>query len=364
MANTRQSKDDKSIQLKGSQTRMEVLPEELQTPKASNQTGAKTTVSSTRVLLDILSELKMMRPAIEELPALKQELRDLKQSFEKMSTELKCMNAANKSVAIKEDINVEVDVSKIKELNDKYWKNALNERKNAFFSAMKNEEKASIFEGFLTREEPFIPRSCREKDIKGWQDSDQLNALKKSREIENTRYNIEKMKTFAETHKKKLEQIEKTFLEKFSHLSEDVLNNLKTLWKKDTAFEEEVSRDIWQEKKTFLMSLPDLDSNIKQGAIEGQTKTGGDDKKKGKEKKKKVNGAHLANNHASSSRNWRIEEKTNSANSSNKNWRSKNNASEQETKFVPTKNQHENNNNPTTQKRDFHQRNRNRQNTS
>ena len=202
-----------------------------------------------------------MRPIFEELPAIKEEIRELKISFNEMSKSISEMTAKNIS-SENEGSKDELDVSRIKELNEKHWASSLNERKHLFFSALRNEEKAAIFEDFLSREPPFIPRSCREKDIKGWQNSKEWQKLKQSREEENMKHNIAKMKTFADAQKKKIEDIDTTFMDRFSHLSANVLEHLKTMWAKDTATEEEVSRSIWQGKKKFLLSLPDKKEEV------------------------------------------------------------------------------------------------------
>ena len=69
------------------------------------------------------------------------------------------------------------------------------------------------------------------------------------------------MKTFAEAHRKKVEHIDESFFNRFSHLDDNIVENLKSIWKKDTTTEEQVSRDLWQKRKSFLTNLPEKERN-------------------------------------------------------------------------------------------------------
>ena len=264
MPETRHNYREDVLKKKTAQTEHKLENEDFQTPKAAAG-GSRNNGSSTKFLSEILTEMRSFKPYLEEFLKIKDELHDIKASISEISTKLDAITSNTPTNPQRDSesrgTNNESEVSRIKELNKKEWTTALNERKFAFFSALRNEEKAIIFEEFLTRDPPFIPKHCREKDIKGWQESNEWKSLKQSREEANLKHEIIKMKTFAETHRKKVEHIDESFFNRFSHLDDNIVENLKSIWKKDTTTEEQVSRDLWQKRKSFLTNLPEKERN-------------------------------------------------------------------------------------------------------
>ena len=201
----------------------------------------ETTSVNTQLLSDILNELRLLRKEVNE-----------------SKKENHCTCQCQKTVSNNEEPKTTNDpsVTRIIENHSKLWKETLQKRKFAFYNHLKNEQKAAIYEDYLTKTPPFIPDVCKEKDIPG-QSSEEWVKLKNEREIANIVHNVEKMRAFANQHKKNIEDLDTSIATNFNHQNEEVKNKIMDLWKAEVQVEENVSKDIWKKKKEFLSSLPE-----------------------------------------------------------------------------------------------------------
>ena len=202
---------------------------------------SKDSPGSAQLLGDILKELKLLR----------EEVKDLK-SRDQCSCQGGRKQCDSETTSSKQ---IDITVTRLIDGQKKMWTDLLNRRKTSYYNQLKNAEKAEVYEQYLTREPPFIPKICREKDVAG-QTSEEWLELKKKRELDNTRHNIDKMKTFAKHHEKSTKELDDLIKLKFENQSEEIKEKVFQVWHSEVVVEENVSKDLWKKNKKFLEELP------------------------------------------------------------------------------------------------------------
>ena len=122
----------------------------------SRRTAATDSPGSGKRSTDLLQEL------VEEFRGLRFEMSEYRQEMAEFRMFMK-----NREEEREKNIQLE---SKVNEARQKYitdWTNTLEKRKKAYYSYLVNDEKARIFEEYLTKEPIFIPKHCREKTVRG-----------------------------------------------------------------------------------------------------------------------------------------------------------------------------------------------------
>ena len=233
-------------------------------PKPTGSSQTKSSGSSQQLLGEILTELKFLRQEVKELS---------------QNSGCKCQNRT-KSESCNETTTQQTDLSvtRLIDAHKKIWNDLLTKRKMAFFNELKNNGKATIYENYLAREPPFIPKICREKDVIG-QTSQEWLQLKKDRELANTSHNIEKMKTFAKHHAKVVEEVDEEIKKKFENQNVEIRDKIAQIWQSEVAVEENVSRDLWKKSKDHLEDLPNKVETQVENVAQDQRKDTSEDQR-------------------------------------------------------------------------------------
>ena len=225
------------------------------------------TLTFSNLLAQLLDENKLLRKEMIEAQTKTNDLiKDLTGQMKTLQ-QCNCKCSCNKTKMhpdteeISEDEpNISSQAQRLRYVYDKQWKYTLNNRKHEFYKYLQNTEKADIYQEFLNLDPPYIPSTCKEKEINN--DSKDLKKVNEEREKENVLHEIRKMKIFADEHLKKVATEDRKMSEQFANVeSEETKTELQTLWKKDTDKEEENSRKIWKKNYCFLLDSPNRESN-------------------------------------------------------------------------------------------------------
>ena len=145
---------------------------------------------------------------------------------------------------------------KVRKTKLRMWRNLLNKRKIAFYNAIKSKGMADTYEGFYEREEKYIPKKFREHITT--QDTEPQKRIKHDLSIAKFRAQIDIL------HDKK-EHYTTMYLEIDEELQSEIMNLcpqethdfLEDLWIKETKYEEEKSKKIWDKKEQWIRTLPE-----------------------------------------------------------------------------------------------------------
>ena len=148
----------------------------------------------------------------------------------------------------------------------KTWRSTLNERKLAYFNAIKNREMAKIYENFLKQNEIYIPRKMREKITP--HDSEQQKNIKMELNITKLQAHIKILEDKAAQHTTKYLTLDEE-LHTLIHTicPEELQHSLLELWSTDCKKEEEKSSEIVEKKKQWLVNLPSKEKQLEERKI-------------------------------------------------------------------------------------------------
>ena len=243
MATNNSEVTENTTQVRQTRSRNDAASSDAAESPATSTRRTQQAVSTSNLLTDILKEMKALNTKIERLTEITLERQD---TIQQRQREEDMTNSPQR----------DVDITRLISIQDKTWKDTMNKRKRAYFDFYKNEEKAKLYEEYLNRATPFIPRSCKEKDIPG-QVGEEWQNIKKEREVSNTRHQVDRMKAFARQHQSKVQELDDSIVALFTHLPQDTLNRIKNTWATEAKLEENVSQEMWKKKKDFLSKLPD-----------------------------------------------------------------------------------------------------------
>ena len=132
------------------------------------------------------------------------------------------------------------------------WNNALKARKQRFWHALMNGNKAILYKKWSHETPDFIPRKFRPKFVQG--EDPEITKLKIDRAKQDFRSNIHELETFSKIHQDKLGIIEEDMAQHIIDISpnNEVHGQLTELWRTEAAENEEKSVQIWNVKERFL----------------------------------------------------------------------------------------------------------------
>lgn len=215
--------------------------EEFLTPK-----GKKPSTSSTSAMLlgEILAEIQNQTRALEA---------NFNQLNSKVDKLIECQESNKRTVNV-ETKEKESDIIS-SQSKSKYWTETLAKRTRLYNNFWKNSSKAEIYQQYLSLDPIFIPKICKEKEVLG-QTSDEWKALQDEREISNIKHSIQKMRTFAQQAKDKLEELDKNFIDTFTDLPTETKQKIEDTWRFDVKNSEDNAKVHWSLNKDFLEKLP------------------------------------------------------------------------------------------------------------
>ena len=134
---------------------------------------------------------------------------------------------------------------------NKIWRNNLNQRKQAFWNMLKNENTSVIYVDWFSRDTAIIPKKFQSKTF-----PNEPEELKKIKEA----LSLEKMKAQAKLHhavavrnKAKFEEKDREMLNEIEKISSvHVRQQLQELWRNDCKKQEEKSQNLWEVKKSWF----------------------------------------------------------------------------------------------------------------
>ncbi|CAG2250860.1 unnamed protein product [Mytilus edulis] len=153
-------------------------------------------------------------------------------------------------------INSSQDINNVRKSIISLWKRKLNERKQNFWNFLKSQNTVIIYETWLGKEMPVIPRKLRPKTIPG-EHTDDIN-IRRENAIRNFEVEIKLLKNkanrYEHNYKKMDEEMYETFVAKFNAEITESINNL---WRSDCEKEEIKSVQIWERKQLWLEEYED-----------------------------------------------------------------------------------------------------------
>ena len=165
--------------------------------------------------------------------------------------------------------------------NLRMWRNLLNQRKLAYYNAIKCRGMAETFTGFIECRPAFIPRKYREKINP--QDTEIQRNIKEDLSVSKLKANIQILEDKTVHYSTKYLEIDEELLNEIKSLcTEETHDFLETLWDTETKREEDKSRRIWSKKENWLQNLPQYEK-------EDENRKAADLKKKATRKQQEAN---------------------------------------------------------------------------
>lgn len=170
---------------------------------------------------------------------------------------------------------------RIRKSMNKIWRNNLNQRKQAFWNMLKNENTSVIYVDWFSRENAIIPKKSQSKTF-----ANEPEELKKIKEA----LSLEKMKAQAKLHhavavrnKAKFEEKDREMLNEIEKISSvHVRQQLQELWRNDCKKQEEKSQNLWEVKKSWFKKFEDNGENIANSEDAAPTPPTNQDQRRGK----------------------------------------------------------------------------------
>ena len=166
------------------------------------------------------------------------------------------------------NMQLEKEISDKKNLIISAWKRNLNERKQAFWNALKTENTVNIFKKWRQHENIIIPRKFRIKTVA--REDETERAIRENLALQKFDAEIALLETRTTRYTTRFQNIDLEMENEIKKISTgEIQNHLLKKWKKDTDDEEEKSNFIWTKKKFFYDNYEenygtiDLDRNNK-----------------------------------------------------------------------------------------------------
>ena len=213
---------------------------------------------------------------------------------------------------------------RIRKSMNKIWRNNLNQRKQAFWNMLKNENTSVIYVDWFSRENAIISKKFQSKTF-----ANEPEELKKIKEA----LSLEKMKAQAKLHhavavrdKAKFEEKDREMLNEIEKISSvHVRQQLQELWRNDCKKQEEKSQNLWEVKKSWFKKFEDNGENIANSEDAAPTPPTNQDQRRGKRrnarqppKRRRNNSRPRKNNQNFNNASDRNRDTANSRNSGNR----------------------------------------------
>ncbi|CAG2210373.1 unnamed protein product [Mytilus edulis] len=153
-------------------------------------------------------------------------------------------------------INSSQDINNVRKSIISLWKRKLNERKQNFWNFLKSQNTVIIYETWLGKEMPVIPRKLRPKTIPG-EHTDDIN-IRRENAIRNFEVEIKLLKNKANRYEHNYKKIDEEMFETFvAKFNAEITESINNLWRSDCEKEEIKSVQIWERKQLWLEEYED-----------------------------------------------------------------------------------------------------------
>ncbi|CAG2207068.1 unnamed protein product [Mytilus edulis] len=153
-------------------------------------------------------------------------------------------------------INSSQDINNVRKSIISLWKRKLNERKQNFWNFLKSQNTVIIYETWLGKEMPVIPRKLRPKTIPG-EHTDDIN-IRRENAIRNFEVEIKPLKNKANRYEHNYKKIDEEMFETFvAKFNAEITESINNLWRSDCEKEEIKSVQIWERKQLWLEEYED-----------------------------------------------------------------------------------------------------------
>ena len=153
---------------------------------------------------------------------------------------------------------IKKEAFRIRRSMNKMWQNNLNQRKQAFWNMLKNENTSVIYVNWFSRDKPIIPKKFQSKTFPS--EPEEQKKIKEELSLQKMKAQAQLHHVIAERNKAKYEDKDKEMLTEMGKISsEHIRHQLQELWKNDCKKQEEKSQKIWELKKTWF---EEFESNV------------------------------------------------------------------------------------------------------
>ena len=154
---------------------------------------------------------------------------------------------------------IKKEAFRIRRNMNKIWRNNLNQRKQAFWNMLKNENTSVIYVDWFSRDSAIIPKKFQSKTFPN--EPEEQKKIKEALSLEKMRAQAKLHHAIAERNKAKFEEKDREMLiEKIS--SAHVRQQLQELWRNDCKKQEEKSQNLWEVKKRWFEKFECSGENI------------------------------------------------------------------------------------------------------
>ena len=144
---------------------------------------------------------------------------------------------------------------------NKIWRNNLNQRKQAFWNMLKNENTSVIYVDWFSRENAIIPKKFQSKTFPN--EPEEQKKIKEALSLEKMKAQAKLHHAIAERNKAKFEEKDREMLNEIEKISSvHVRQQLQELWGNDCKKQEEKSQKLWEVKKSWFEKFEYSGENI------------------------------------------------------------------------------------------------------
>jgi hypothetical protein len=148
------------------------------------------------------------------------------------------------------NMQLEKEISLKKNVIIRTWKRNLNERKQAFWNALKTENTVDIYKKWRRLDKTIMPRKFRIKEIAGEDETER--AIRENLALQKFDAEIALLETRSTKYTTRFQNIDMEMEEEINKVSTgEIQSHLLEKWKSDTDNDEEKSKYIWTKKKLF-----------------------------------------------------------------------------------------------------------------
>ncbi|CAG2250986.1 unnamed protein product [Mytilus edulis] len=143
------------------------------------------------------------------------------------------------------DIQINIEAARQRDLINDMWKKSLNERKIAYYNALRCDKNAEIYIKWQTMENPILPEKFLIREIKG--EHCEETEIRGQLALQRLATEISLLQTRKHRFEEKFLSIDATVLAEISEKCKgNIEAKLHEMWTQDTKCEEEKSKAVWQ----------------------------------------------------------------------------------------------------------------------
>lgn len=156
---------------------------------------------------------------------------------------------------------IQKEAFRIRRNMNKIWRNNLNQRKQAFWNMLKNENTSVIYVDWFSRDNAIIPKKFQSKTFPN--EPEEQKKIKEALSLEKMKAQAKLHHAIAERNKTKFEEKDREMLNEIEKISSvHVRQQLQELWRNDCKKQEEKSQNLWEVKKSWFEKFECSGENI------------------------------------------------------------------------------------------------------